>query len=150
MGRPRFGRPSYGYTRDPASYVVRGDHMMDRNAASSRMDRGAEGDRAEWLSAMQSLAEQIQKQQQYWLLQQPIHKDHGPIEHRHRRLRSSATSEGPGVLPVLALHHAFRISRAPTPYPLPISPGVLSHTFSRNPTNPTVAGVSGISKGIVI
>jgi hypothetical protein len=39
--------------------------MMDRNAASSRMDRGAEGARAEWLSAMQSLAEQIQKQQQY-------------------------------------------------------------------------------------
>jgi hypothetical protein len=38
--------------------------MMDRNAASSRMDRGAEGAQAEWLSAMQSLAEQIQKQQQ--------------------------------------------------------------------------------------
>jgi hypothetical protein len=37
--------------------------MMDRNA-SSRMDHGAEGARAEWLSAMQSLAEQIQKQQQ--------------------------------------------------------------------------------------
>jgi hypothetical protein len=37
---------------------------MDRNAASSRMDRGAEGAQAEWLSAMQSLAEQIQKQQQ--------------------------------------------------------------------------------------
>src|SRR5215208_1345816 len=39
--------------------------MMDRNAASSRMDQGAEGARAEWLSAMQSLDEQIQKQQQY-------------------------------------------------------------------------------------
>jgi ABC-type transporter Mla subunit MlaD len=38
--------------------------MMDRNAASSRMDHEAEGARAEWLSAMQSLAEQIQKQQQ--------------------------------------------------------------------------------------
>jgi hypothetical protein len=38
--------------------------MMDRSAANSRMDRGAEGARAEWLSAMQSLAEQIQKQQQ--------------------------------------------------------------------------------------
>jgi hypothetical protein len=38
--------------------------MMDRNAANSRMDRGAEGAQAEWLSAMQSLAEQIQKQQQ--------------------------------------------------------------------------------------
>jgi uncharacterized phage infection (PIP) family protein YhgE len=39
--------------------------MMDRNAASSRMDHAAEGAQAEWLSAMQSLAEQIQKQQQY-------------------------------------------------------------------------------------
>ncbi len=38
--------------------------MMDRNAASSRMDHGAEGAQAEWLSAMQSLAEQIQKHQQ--------------------------------------------------------------------------------------
>jgi hypothetical protein len=38
--------------------------MMDRNA-SNRMNRGAEGAQAEWLSAMQSLAEQIQKQQQY-------------------------------------------------------------------------------------
>src|SRR5215213_6869643 len=38
--------------------------MMDRNAASSRMDREAEGAQAEWLGAMQSLAEQIQKQQQ--------------------------------------------------------------------------------------
>jgi hypothetical protein len=38
--------------------------MMDRNAASSRMDHAAEGAQAEWLSAMQSLAEQIQKQQQ--------------------------------------------------------------------------------------
>src|SRR5215216_7670666 len=39
--------------------------MMDRNAASSRMDRGAEGAQTEWLGAMQSLAEQIEKQQQY-------------------------------------------------------------------------------------
>jgi hypothetical protein len=54
----------YGYTRDPGSYVWRGDHMMDRSAANSRMDHGAEGARAEWLSAMQSLAEQIEKQQQ--------------------------------------------------------------------------------------
>jgi hypothetical protein len=38
--------------------------MMDRNAASSRMDHAAEGAQAEWLSALQSLAEQIQKQQQ--------------------------------------------------------------------------------------
>src|SRR3954470_22178170 len=39
--------------------------MMDRNAASSRMDHAAEGAQAEWLSAMRSLAEQIQNQQQY-------------------------------------------------------------------------------------
>ena len=39
--------------------------MMDRNAASSRMDHEAEGAQAEWLGAMQSLAEQIEKQQQY-------------------------------------------------------------------------------------
>src|SRR5215203_491140 len=39
--------------------------MMDRNAASSRMDHAAQGAQAEWLGAMQSLAEQIQKQQQY-------------------------------------------------------------------------------------
>jgi hypothetical protein len=38
--------------------------MMDRSAANSRMDHGAEGARAEWLSAMQSLAEQIERQQQ--------------------------------------------------------------------------------------
>jgi hypothetical protein len=38
--------------------------MMDRTAANSRMDHGAEGAQAEWLSAMQSLAEQIEKQQQ--------------------------------------------------------------------------------------
>ena len=37
---------------------------MDRTAASSRMDHGAESARAEWLSAMQSLAEQIERQQQ--------------------------------------------------------------------------------------
>ena len=29
--------------------------MMDRNAASSRMDHEAEGAQAEWLGAMQSL-----------------------------------------------------------------------------------------------
>ena len=38
--------------------------MMDRTAANSRMDHGAEGAREEWLSAMQSLAEQIERQQQ--------------------------------------------------------------------------------------
>jgi DNA-binding transcriptional regulator YbjK len=36
---------------------------VDRNA-SGRMDHGSEGARAEWLGAMQSLAERIQKQQQ--------------------------------------------------------------------------------------
>ena len=39
--------------------------MMDRNAASSRMDHEAEGAQEQWLGAMQSLAEQIEKQQQY-------------------------------------------------------------------------------------
>src|SRR5215218_1183443 len=39
--------------------------MMDRNAASSRMDHAAEGAQAGWLSAMQSLAQQIERQQQY-------------------------------------------------------------------------------------
>src|SRR4028119_216221 len=38
--------------------------MMDRHAASSRMDHEAEDAQAEWLSAMQSLAEQIRSQQQ--------------------------------------------------------------------------------------
>src|SRR5215208_6418910 len=38
-------------------------YMMDRNA-SSRIDQRAQGAQAEWLGAMQSLAEQIQKQQQ--------------------------------------------------------------------------------------
>jgi gas vesicle protein len=38
--------------------------MMDRNA-SGRMDHGAEDAQAEWLSAMHSLAQQIQNQQQY-------------------------------------------------------------------------------------
>ena len=38
--------------------------MMDRTAANSRMDQGAEGAQAEWLSALQSLAEQIERQQQ--------------------------------------------------------------------------------------
>jgi hypothetical protein len=38
--------------------------MMDRNA-SGRLERDAKGAQAEWLGAMQSLAEQIQKQQQY-------------------------------------------------------------------------------------
>jgi len=38
--------------------------MMDRNA-SGRLERDAQAAQAEWLGAMQSLAEQIQKQQQY-------------------------------------------------------------------------------------
>jgi hypothetical protein len=37
--------------------------MMDRNA-SGRLERDAQGAQAEWLGAMRSLAEQIQKQQQ--------------------------------------------------------------------------------------
>jgi hypothetical protein len=36
--------------------------MMDKNT-SARLDRDAQGAQAEWLGAMQSLAEQIQKQQ---------------------------------------------------------------------------------------
>src|SRR3954454_4321913 len=66
MVRPGFGSPYYGYTRGgSASYFWQGDNMMDRHSASSRMDHEAEGAQAEWLGAMQSLAEQIQKQQQY-------------------------------------------------------------------------------------
>jgi len=38
--------------------------MMDRHSASSRMNHEAEGAQAEWLGAMQSLAQQIEKQQQ--------------------------------------------------------------------------------------
>jgi hypothetical protein len=38
-----------------------------------------------------------------------------------------------------------------SPYPLlPLSPSILSHTFSQNPTNPTIAGVSSISKVFVV
>src|ERR687898_912464 len=47
--------------------------MMDRNAASSRMDHAAEGARAEWLGAMQSQAEQqqqtLQQTAQQWMEQ---------------------------------------------------------------------------------
>src|ERR687894_651089 len=65
MGWPGFGSPSYGYTRGgSASYFWQGDNMMDRHSASSRMDHEAGGAQAEWLGAMQSLAEQIEKQQQ--------------------------------------------------------------------------------------
>src|SRR5215216_5406089 len=41
--------------------------MMDRNRSARMQDaaRDAQGAQAEWLGAMQSLAEQIQKQQQY-------------------------------------------------------------------------------------
>ena len=61
---PRFGSPFDGYTKNLASNVWLGDTMMDRNAASSRMDHEAEGAQEQWLGAMRSLAEQIQKQQQ--------------------------------------------------------------------------------------
>src|SRR5215208_6519728 len=58
--------PLYGYTRNFCKlFTARRLNMMDRNAASSRMDREAEGAQAEWLGAMRSLAEQIQRQQQY-------------------------------------------------------------------------------------
>jgi hypothetical protein len=50
------------HTRDLASYLWLVDAMMDRNARG-RMDQGPEGAQAEWLGAMRSLAEQIQKQQ---------------------------------------------------------------------------------------
>src|SRR5215217_5078863 len=62
MGRGS-GVPCAGTQGTSANYLWQGDAMIDRNA-SNRMDRGAEGTQAEWLSAMQSLAEQIQKQQQ--------------------------------------------------------------------------------------
>src|SRR5215213_10244017 len=87
-----------------------------------------------------------------WLLQQPTHRDHGPTEHRHRRIRSSGTSEGPGVLPVLTSHHALRASRAPYLL-IPSSqspPCILSHTFLYNPTNPTTATVFSVSKGFLV
>jgi hypothetical protein len=62
----RFDKPFYGYTRGSASYVWQGDAMIDRNRnASARIDHGPEDAQAQWLGAMQSLAEQIQKQQQY-------------------------------------------------------------------------------------
>src|SRR5215210_1805132 len=58
------GAPSTGIQRGFCTlFIGKGDAMMDRTAANSRMDHGAEGARAEWLSAMQSLAEQIEKQQ---------------------------------------------------------------------------------------
>src|SRR5215204_1198289 len=59
--------PSMGTHKGSAGYVRQGDDMMDRNV-SSRMEEAtqdAQGAQAQWLSAMRSLAEQIQKQQQY-------------------------------------------------------------------------------------
>jgi mannose-6-phosphate isomerase-like protein (cupin superfamily) len=66
--------------------------------------------------------------------------------------RPSATSEGPEVLPVLTSHHALSTSRAPHLFILlfPPSPCFLSHTFSQNLTNPTMAQVSSISKVFVV
>src|SRR5215208_5450726 len=61
------GTPSMGTHKGSAGYVRQGDDMMDRNV-SSRMEEAAQdaqGSQAQWLSAMRSLAEQIQKQQQY-------------------------------------------------------------------------------------
>src|SRR5215213_6116666 len=70
MGRGS-GVPCAGTQGTSANYLWQGDAMIDRNA-SNRMDRGAEGTQAEWLSAMQSLAEQIQEQQQQPSLQQTV------------------------------------------------------------------------------
>src|SRR5829696_969316 len=59
--------PSMGTHKGSAGYVRQGDDMMDRNV-SSRMEEAtqdAQGAQAQWLGAMRSLAEQIQKQQQY-------------------------------------------------------------------------------------
>src|SRR5215212_8697013 len=56
-----------GTHKGSAGYVRQGDDMMDRNV-SSRMEEAtqdAQGAQAQWLGAMRSLAEQIQKQQQY-------------------------------------------------------------------------------------
>ena len=50
--------------------------MMDRHSASSRMDHEAEGAQAEWLGAMQSLAEQIEKQQQSFTADDPGGHEH--------------------------------------------------------------------------
>src|SRR5215212_5541820 len=61
------GTPSMGTHKGSAGYGRQGDDMMDRNV-SSRMEEAAQdaqGSQAQWLSAMRSLAEQIQKQQQY-------------------------------------------------------------------------------------
>src|SRR5215217_2371362 len=63
---PRFGSPFDGYTRTLQAMFDKETSMMDRNA-SSRMEHAAQdaqGAQAEWLGAMESLAEQIQKQQQ--------------------------------------------------------------------------------------
>src|SRR5215217_3031597 len=85
-----------------------------------------------------------------WLLQQPTHRDHGPTEHRHRRIHPSSTSEGPEVLPVLTSHQASSPSRAPSPYPLlPLSPGYPLSYLLVYPTNPTMVAVFGVSKGFV-
>jgi hypothetical protein len=49
------------------------------------------------------------------------------------------------------VHHAFRTYRAPPPYPLlALYPEHPPSYFSQNPTNPTMAGVSGMSKVFVV
>jgi hypothetical protein len=53
-----------------------------------------------------------------WDLASPMSYPYmAPPPHRHRRLRSSASSEGPGVLSVLTSHHVLRTLRAPSSYP---------------------------------
>src|SRR5215204_5992091 len=56
-----------GTHKGSAGYVRQGDDMMDRNVSSRMEDaaQDAQGAQAQWLGAMRSLAEQIQKQQQY-------------------------------------------------------------------------------------
>src|SRR5215211_910477 len=58
--------PSMGTHKGSAGYGRQGDDMMDRNVSSRMEDaaQDAQGAQAQWLSAMRSLAEQIQKQQQ--------------------------------------------------------------------------------------
>jgi hypothetical protein len=85
------------------------------------------------------------------LLQRPTHRDNGPTEHGRDASALRTHLKDLQRPSILTSHHPLSTSRAPSPYPLfPIFPFILSHTFSQNPTNPTIAGVSGISKGFVI
>src|SRR5215217_9537948 len=64
-GSARIREPLLRVHKRPCKLLLaRRSSMMDRHSASSRMNHEAEGAQAEWLGAMQSLAEQIEKQQQ--------------------------------------------------------------------------------------